>query len=313
MPVEHPIQKSMAFTTQDRQKAGIVLPSQNQPTTTQFGTTEMVSERGERQPRRRNGNDSIDGGSGHNTSIQAGDSTSYAIRAAAGAATLAVQDKTGTDGTDQLANIQNIQFNDTTIVATWITKTASLPTDQILKVVDLYTAGLNRAPDALGLDYWASRLADGAKLGDISKAIFGSAEAAPLFSSANSNAVFVNLAYQTALGRAPDAAGAAYWVNELQTGHIQRPDFVTALIAGARGTGGSKADAQYIANKEAVGAHFALTQGLTNVTSARTVESGVNGTAASVTAANAQTDAFATIAATPATSELVVQIVGLVP
>ena len=34
---------------------------------------------------------------------------------------------------------------------------------------------------------------------------------------------------------------------------------------------GSAADAQYIANKEAVGAHFALTQGLNNATWARTV------------------------------------------
>ena len=94
------------------------------------------------------------------------------------------------------------------------------------------------------------------------------------------------------------AAGAAYWINELNTGHIQRTDFVTALIAGARGPGGSAADAQYIANREAVGAHFALTQGLTDVAWARTVEAGVNDTAASVTAANAQTDAFAATAAT---------------
>ena len=42
-----------------------------------------------------------------------------------------------------------------------------------------------------------------------------------------------------------------------------------------RGTGGNAADAQYIANKEAVGAHFALTAGLNNVSWARTVESGV--------------------------------------
>ena len=109
------------------------------------------------------------------------------------------------------------------------------------------------------------------------------------------------------------AAGAAYWINELNTGHIQRTDFVTALIAGARGPGGSAADAQYIANREAVGAHFALTQGLTDVAWARTVEAGVNDTAASVTAANAQTDAFAATAATAAGTELVVQIVGLVP
>ena len=62
-----------------------------------------------------------------------------------------------------------------------------------------------------------------------------------------------------------------------------------------------------------MGAHFALTAGLNNASWARTVESAVTGSAASVTAANAQTDAFAVVAATPATSELVVQITGIVP
>jgi hypothetical protein len=125
--------------------------------------------------------------------------------------------------------------------------------------------------------------------------------------------VFVNLEYQATLGRAPDAAGAAFWLNELQAGHIQRTDFVTALIAGARAPSGSATEAQYIANKEAVGAHFALTQGLNNVTWAQAVESAVNGTGASVTEANAQTDAFAATAATAAGAELVVQIVGILP
>jgi hypothetical protein len=88
---------------------------------------------------------------------------------------------------------------------------------------------------------------------------------------------------------------------------------VTVLIAGTRGPGGSAADAQYIANREAVGAYFALTQGPTTIDWARSVESGMNDVAASVTAANGQTDAFAIAAATAAQSELVVQIVGLVP
>ena len=82
-----------------------------------------------------------------------------------------------------------------------------MPASQILKVVDLYTAGLGRAPDALGLDYWAGRLADGASLGDIAKGIFGSAEAAATYSPAHSTQTFVNLVYGTALGRAADTAG----------------------------------------------------------------------------------------------------------
>jgi hypothetical protein len=262
------------------------------------------------------GNDTIHGGDGIDTAVSWEAAKNFTLKHAAGSSTITVQDKVGTDGTDSLTSIEKIQFRDTAIDTTWITKTAALPADQIMKVVDLYTAGLNRAPDAVGLDYWASRLADGTSIAEISKAIFSSAEAAPIYSSANSNAVFVDLAYQTALGRAPDAAGAGYWLSTLNAqdaaaatdAQAKSSEFVSALIAGAQGP-----DAQYIANKGAVGAHFALTQGLNNVAWARLVESGVNGTAASMTAANAQTDAFAATAATSAGSELVVQITGIVP
>ncbi len=255
------------------------------------------------------GTDSIDGGGGNDIALYGGNANGYTLKATAGSATITVQDKVGTDGTDILTNIEQVRFVDGASLPTaWQITTASLPAAQILKVVDLYTAGLGRAPDALGLDYWASQLANGASIKDISNAIFSSPEAAATYSSANSNPTLVNLAYQSAFGRSPDAAGAAYWANELNTGHLQRTDLVTALIAGASG-----ADKQYVVNTEAVGAHFALTQGLNNVTSAKAVEALVNGTAASVTAANAQTDAFAATAATAAGTELVVQIVGIVP
>ena len=258
------------------------------------------------------GSDVIDGGPGHDTALYSQNASGYTVRAAAASAAITVQHKTGTDGTDTLTSIENVRFADQSLLTATLITTAAMPAAQVLKVVDLYTAGLNRAPDAVGLLYWASQLADGASLSDISKVILGSAEAAPIYSSANSNSTFVGLAYQAALGRGADSAGSAYWVGELDAGRLVRTDFVTALIAGARGLGGSVADAQYIANEEAVGAYFGLTQGLSNGTWARTVGSGVDGTAASVTAAKAQTDAFATMAATPATSELVVQIVGLV-
>ncbi len=254
------------------------------------------------------GNDSIDGGQGYDISLYAQNARSHALKLTAGSATITIQDKVGTDGTDTLKNIDGVRFADGALPTAWLIAAASLPATEILKVVDLYTAGLGRAPDALGLDFWASELANGAKLSDVAKAIFSSPEAAPIYSAGNSNPVFVNLAYQTALGHAADAAGLAYWTNELDAGHIVRTDFVTALIAGATGT-----DKQYIANREAVGAHFALTQGLNNPTWARTVESGVTATSSTVAAAHAQTDAFAAIAAAPATSEFVVQIAGIVP
>jgi hypothetical protein len=59
-----------------------------------------------------------------------------------------------------------------------------------------------------------------------------------------------------------------------------------------------------------VGAHFALTQGLSNLSWASLVMKDVDATAASVVAANVQTDAFASVAAAGNT-EFVVQILGI--
>jgi len=75
-------------------------------------------------------------------------------------------------------------------------------------------------------------------------------------------------------------------------------------VAGARSSTGSAADEQYVKNKEAVGMHFALTQGLTNVDWGRTVEKGVSASAESVMPANKLTDFYAAIVASPDTSEL---------
>jgi hypothetical protein len=44
-------------------------------------------------------------------------------------------------------------------------------------------------------------------------------------------------AYQTYLGREADAAGAAYWVNELTTGTLKAADFTTAFASGAVAAG----------------------------------------------------------------------------
>lgn len=281
------------------------------PPDTQYGTNAanaMVGTSGNDVFNGGPGNDSIAGAAGSDMAMTWEASRNFAVSTAVGSGTITVRDKVGRDGTDTLSSIEQIRFGDRTIDAASITKTAAQTSAQIMKVVDLYTAGLNRAPDALGLDYYVAKLADGTSLSDIAKSIFGSAEAAPIYSATNSNPVFVQLAYQNALGHAPDAAGLAYWTNELNTGHLVRTDFVTALIAGATGT-----DKQYITNKETVGAHFALTAGLNNVNWARAVESAVDATASTVSAANAQTDAFAVIANTSATSELVVQITGIVP
>lgn len=51
----------------------------------------------------------------------------------------------------------------------------------------------------------------------------------PGISTAKSDASYIDYAYETALGRKADTAGKAYWLNELQAGHIDRATLLSAL------------------------------------------------------------------------------------
>ena len=115
------------------------------------------------------GDDIIAGGAGSDTAVSWQPSTNFLIKATAGDPTITVEDKVGAHGTDQLIGIEHLQFIDQTLPVGWFTKAANLPASEILTIVDLYMAGLDRAPDAVGLAYWASQLADGRSFGDISK------------------------------------------------------------------------------------------------------------------------------------------------
>jgi len=50
-----------------------------------------------------------------------------------------------------------------------------------------------------------------------------------------SDGSYVEYAYQTALGRSADAAGKATWLNELQSGHLDRTSLLNALSASTEG------------------------------------------------------------------------------
>jgi plastocyanin len=81
----------------------------------------------------------------------------------------------------------------------------------------LYTAALNRAPDANGLAYWASQLASGVTPTQVAQGFISSAEFAQDYGSLNNNG-FVTVMYGNVLHRAPDASGLQYWTNFMQQG-----------------------------------------------------------------------------------------------
>jgi hypothetical protein len=256
------------------------------------------------------GDDTIFGGGGHNEVVLAGPQKNYAITITKGPAPFTIQDRFGGDGTDKVSNIQALQFADDPLeplAATDFVKIRALFEGDINDIVRLYIIEDNRAPDALGLIYWAGRLFDGMTQDQMAQEFFKQDETQAQYPSGMSNSDFVKAAYKNLFEREADDKGLNFWVSELDAGKASRASFLIKLNEGAQ-----ESDRDVLANKEKVAKHFAMTQGLTNAEWAKTVIADVNATEASVTAANQQTAAFAATAATAETAELVVKVLGIV-
>jgi hypothetical protein len=297
-------------------KTGIVLPAWSAtPIGTQTagsGNDVMYSAAPDASFLANAGNDTVVASAGNNNRLIFWDKAqSFAVSIAAGQQALTVHDNSGAHGTDSIFNIQFLQYADQTVDLTSLVKAASLPAEKFAAVIELYGAYLDRTPDAMGLHYWVARFGEGMSLTDIAKSFYNSPEAIAHRPVTHGAGELVTAAYQDVLGRTPDAAGLAYWTAEVQSGHIAEYKLPLALVLGALASGAGSADAQFVANQLAIGAHFALDQGLNNVAQARAVAAFADSTAASVAAANHLTDAYAAAAASADTAELVVKLVGI--
>jgi hypothetical protein len=151
------------------------------------------------------GDDRIDGGGGVNTVVYHGLESNYTITKTATGFT--IKDKTGLDGTDQLANVQRLQFADDAVAFD-----VSGGGGQAYR---LYQAAFNRAPDKVGLGFWMLALDNGVSLLDVANGFVESEEFKTLYGDNPTNADIVNKFYANVLHRAPDQEGANYWTNQL--------------------------------------------------------------------------------------------------
>jgi hypothetical protein len=103
------------------------------------------------------------------------------------------------------------------------------------QIQQLYVAYFNRPADAAGLAYWANVLATGGTEASISAAFSQSLEYQLAYNQ-TTNAGIVTQVYQNLFGRAPDAAGLAYWVQALTNRDITVANMVTTIAGGAQGT-----------------------------------------------------------------------------
>lgn len=81
----------------------------------------------------------------------------------------------------------------------------------------LYLAYFDRAPDREGLFFWVNWLREGRTLGQVSDEFARSAEFTRTYGSL-SDEDFIDLVYQSILGRQPDAGGRAFWINRIAAG-----------------------------------------------------------------------------------------------
>ena len=151
------------------------------------------------------------------------------------------------------------------------------------QIQQLYVAYLGRAADKAGLDYWSEQLNAAKPVLTLETLRANFVNEQPEYVNAYaglSRSDTVVKIYNNLFGRAPDAAGLAYWT----TGGgatVNADQLLTAFVAGAGAT-----DAKIIANKVLVSEVYTSTAGANyNAADAKSIISGVNDTAASVSAA----------------------------
>ncbi|MBU4611902.1 DUF4214 domain-containing protein [Achromobacter sp. GG226] len=134
------------------------------------------------------------------------------------------------DAVHVLINVESIAFSD---------KTVKVENDVSLGwIAGLYDQVLGRQAEVDGIQYWAHQHADGMSAGEIALQFLRSAEADRVLNTdtATARGITVEAFYEGLLGRASDAAGKAYWANELAKG-ASLADVAGAFLATAEGQG----------------------------------------------------------------------------
>ncbi|MCC2954762.1 DUF4214 domain-containing protein [Massilia sp. IC2-477] len=154
------------------------------------------------------GNNAVDGAGGRDTVVYAGLSEHFTLKR--GVYGVTVTDTLGNLGTDNLINVERIQFNDT-----W----KALDVDGIAgQAYRMYEAALGRAPEKAGLSYWIWRMENGSTIQQVASDFMKTTEFAGIYGANPTDAQFIRQMYLNILDREPDAGGYVYWEGRIATG-----------------------------------------------------------------------------------------------
>lgn len=275
------------------------------------------------------GNDVFDGLGGVDTAGFTGSQDNFTLEVS-GSGFVIEDRRAGGQGRDQLNNVEFLDFGtmfslfgDQPVNLAAFDNAADVAPADFLEIVELYIAYFNRAPDAVGLLFWANAFAEGVTLPQMAAFFVNQDETRAAYPDTLSNADIVTVVYANVLGRVGDQEGIDFWLGALNAGTQTRDQFILGVLGGAKvdpPSGASQAfidqqlaDRAYLANKTDIGTHFAVTRGMSDVDNASNVMSIFNGSEGSINAAVAAADQLFNEAQGGADTEFLMPLIGIIP
>lgn len=255
------------------------------------------------------GNDLLNGGSGLDTAVFSGEQANYTLTLSPTGMT--VTDRRGEgDGTDQLIDIELLNFGTqgSSFDLTKFAGPAGLTEDVFESFIELYIAYFNRAPDAVGLNFWGTAYANGTSLEEMATLFIDQDETREIYVTGTSNEEFASSVYDNVLGRTPDQEGFDFWVKILDEGQVSRDQFILEVL---RGVQDQSDDRAFLDNKVDLGAYFAVHKGMSGVESASAAMALFDGTSEGLDAAVSAIDGFYQAASDAETGEFLMPLVGV--
>lgn len=101
------------------------------------------------------------------------------------------------------------------------------------QITQLYVGYFARAADPAGFDFWLGQANAGGAILDIANSFAAGQEYASIYGGL-SNGSLIDKIYDNLFGRAPDSAGKAYWLAQLESG-MQSGGLIVNVMSGAQG------------------------------------------------------------------------------
>ena len=265
------------------------------------------------------GDDILEGGGGLDTAIFSGSQDSYTLTLTPSSMTLEDRRPDG-NGTDLVNEIEFLDFDtevfdfidpDVGLDVTQFGGTTNLSAGEFENFIELYIAYFNRAPDAIGLNFWGTAFASGTSLEEIATLFAGQPETVEAYPAGTSNEDFVTTVYNNVFGRVPDQLGFDFWVDQLNRSDVTgvtRDQFILEALGGVEE---GSADRAYLDDKVDIGAYFAVSKGMSDLDNASAAMAAFDGSEASKDNAVAAIDGYHQEALDPDSGEFLMPVVGV--